>query len=361
MKVVSVHNVNLALPRMMRMLRSEAITRESRAGPVLEMPCPVTTVYMKPTQRVLFAAERDANPFFHLFESLWMLEGRNDIAFPAYYNRRMMDYSDDGLIQHGAYGHRWRNHFDKDQILCAINLLKNKPKSRRAVIQMYDPRTDVDISETMKDVPCNLTIALLLDDTGMNTRLDMTVFCRSNDAIWGAAGANAVHFSILQEYIAEKLGVRVGLLYQISNNLHAYKNIYDELNGKGLLNRTTKDPYMMDETLVADLIVSDADAFDDELTDFLHCVERSEDFGSRDGWKNKFFPDVAVPMAQAFKVFREWDKSTRKYEEMLSLLCDNLWIEPYKSDWLTAARLWTERRLNAYLDSQLEGMEEAES
>jgi hypothetical protein len=47
----------------------------SRAGDVLVAPHPVMSVTSIPTERVLFDPARDANPFFHLFESLWMLAG----------------------------------------------------------------------------------------------------------------------------------------------------------------------------------------------------------------------------------------------------------------------------------------------
>jgi hypothetical protein len=55
----------------------------------------------------------------------------------------------------------------------------------------------------------------------------MTVTCRSNDAIWGAHGANAVHFSVLQEYVAAAVGVLVGPMVQLSNNYHIYADRED--------------------------------------------------------------------------------------------------------------------------------------
>ena len=51
----------------------EATRHESRNGPVLVIEEPVTVCYENPNERVLFNTRRDANPFFHLFESLWML------------------------------------------------------------------------------------------------------------------------------------------------------------------------------------------------------------------------------------------------------------------------------------------------
>ena len=49
-------------------------TETSQRGSVLVMDCPVTTVYGRPNYRVLFNERRDANPFFHLVESVWMLQ-----------------------------------------------------------------------------------------------------------------------------------------------------------------------------------------------------------------------------------------------------------------------------------------------
>jgi hypothetical protein len=40
--------------------------------------------------------------------------------------------------------------------------------------------------------------------------------------VWGAYGANAVHFSVLQEFIAAAVGVPVGFYWQVANNFHAY-------------------------------------------------------------------------------------------------------------------------------------------
>src|SRR5271154_5758040 len=44
------------------------------------------TEYEKPDERVLFSQTRDANPFFHFFESLWILAGREDVEFLAQFN-----------------------------------------------------------------------------------------------------------------------------------------------------------------------------------------------------------------------------------------------------------------------------------
>lgn len=107
MHVLHVRNVNAALQRGVHLIFNEGVRRDSRNGPVKVIPEPVTTVYRKPLERVLFAAERDANPFFHFFEALWMLAGRSDVHFPARFAGNIVNYSDDGDTLHGAYGRRW--------------------------------------------------------------------------------------------------------------------------------------------------------------------------------------------------------------------------------------------------------------
>ena len=66
--------------------------------------------------------------------------------------------------------------------------------------------------------PCNTQIYFW----SRNGKLNMTVANRSNDMIWGAYGANAVHMSFLQEYVASMCGVKCGIYTQFTHNLHAY-------------------------------------------------------------------------------------------------------------------------------------------
>ena len=238
MHTIHARNVNDAFVSGMKLLYEEGTPRRSRAGDVLEYPTCVATVYEKPWERVLFNPVRDANPFFHLMESLWMLRGQRDVQSMVRYNKRMDEYSDDGEVFHGAYGYRWRNHFSQDyrlldQINIIIRRLKKDPIDRRCVLQMWDAAYDLNVNKV--DIPCNTHVYFKLrDELGHSPKyihyfpeLHMTVCCRSNDIIWGAYGANAVHFSMLQQYIADSLGVAMGPYVQISDSFHAYKNVFD--------------------------------------------------------------------------------------------------------------------------------------
>lgn len=142
------------------------VRKSSRNGPVLMIDEPVIITYRSPTRRVLFNAARDASPFLHLYESLYHLAGRNDVAPLAYYTPRFKDYSDDGETLNDAYGYRWRGqdytHRENippcpeyphgletgearrlDQLDLIVEHLRANPESRRAVLQMWNTTDDL--------------------------------------------------------------------------------------------------------------------------------------------------------------------------------------------------------------------------
>ena len=213
---ITVRNVNEALPTGLQYLRDHGVPAESRGMRTIRAPGPVMTVYQRPTERVLFNSVRDANPFFHLFEAMWILSGSRTVGLPKAFLNSIDRFSDNGATFHGAYGFRLRKHFGFDQIDRAIGTLRKTPDSRQVVLSIWDPASD--LGAATKDVPCNDMVMLDLVDNALN----MMVCNRSNDVIWGAYGANAVQFSVLQEYIAIALGAKVGTYTQLSYNYHAY-------------------------------------------------------------------------------------------------------------------------------------------
>ena len=178
MRIIKTRNVQDALPKGLDLLYGEHYKQDSRNGTVYKAKSPVCTVYDNPEERVMFWTERDANPFFHFMESLWMLEGRNDLAYVKRYNKRMEEYSDDGETLWGAYGYRWIKHFGKNQLDLIVSELRSNPNSRRCVLQMWD--ASQDLGRDCKDVPCNTAIYFKVREG----KLNMTVSNRSNDVIW---------------------------------------------------------------------------------------------------------------------------------------------------------------------------------
>lgn len=320
MLTIHATNVNDALPRGIDFLTRFGTVRDSRNGPVLLAPAPVTTVYYFPKERVLFSPQRDANPFFHLIESIWMLAGADDVETVARYVNRMRTFSDDGVTLWGAYGNRWRNHFEIDQLLWAIKRLKADPNDRRVVIQMWDARYDIDkADEGGKDVPCNTHIYVWVTHYGS---LSLTVCCRSNDAIWGAYGANAVHFSFLQEFLAEAIGLPVGPLYQISNNFHAYLDIIQKYN----IPLAGKILYPSPVPL----------SIDNPATFLAECSPTLTLPGFLP--QNSFLREVVLPAIRAHKAYRERDFKCALY--FASLI--------NAPDWQQACTEWLQRREEAW-------------
>lgn len=299
----------------------------TRNGEALEFTTPVCTTYTRPRERVLFYPERDANPFFHLMEALWMLDGRNDVKWIKQFNSRMETFSDDGDTFHAAYGFRWREHFGFDQIKVAITRLQMFENDRRTVISMWDPITDCVEQNDGLDYPCNTQIFFNI----RNEDLNMTVINRSNDMIWGAYGANAVHMSVLQEYIAGYIGCGVGKYYTFTNNLHAYTDTLKTIKNI----QPDYDPYLTlgDNGLhyTPLPLVDDAYSFLDEVALF----NRTPITWNPQDYNNSFLSNTA------YFVRKAWDFYKRKNYERATETA--LKIEA--KDWKKACVEWLGRHI----------------
>ena len=332
MIVFEVRNVHEVYPIAHRYLVERCLREDSRNGPVFVSPQPVATVYARPYERVVLWSARDANPFFHLFESLWMLGGRNDVTPLLKYVKRMRDFSDDGKILHDAYGFRWRNWFGIDQLELAISNLSQSMRDRRTVIQMWD--APADLGGKGKALPCNLVATFQFDHAG---RLSMVVFCRSNDIVWGAYGANAVHFSFLQEYIAARLFVPVGTYTQVSVNWHAYENTLNQLAVNDAYQPLEQNPYerMSPLRLHGGVLRG---SWENQLAEFFEA-ER-EGFPSSVVPKEPFWA-VVYTVLKAHAEWKRYDYPD-KTAVAKSILSSVNYISNY--DWVIAAKEWFERR-----------------
>lgn len=382
---IKTRNVHDALPRVLDALSGAGVRSESRNGPVIRFQEPVIIEYERPLERVMFWPERDANPFFHLVESLWMLAGRNDVASMKWFASNMGNFSDDGLSFHGAYGNRWRGHFSMDQLNDIVRVLKSNPEDRRCVLQMWDAESD--LAADGKDFPCNVMATFeVVKGVAVDT-LNMSVFNRSNDIVWGALGANAVHFSVLQEYMAAAIGVRVGRYYQISSNLHAYEDTLAQVESLAgaVSNPSSSNPYHLlrsdSEKYTMVPLVEHSDSFDTELgwfwdyfDDYLEesysvKLERSaldtnlvfpvthEGLTAAESatkeLDNEFFGKVAVPMVEAYAVYKTL-RGEMRYIDALGKM------EDVEDDaWRIAGSDWLNRRLEKFRRAKDDGVQHA--
>jgi len=325
---LNVRNVNEAFSRVFEELKTLDLEPEkTRNGPAVVFPGIVTTVYDRPDERVLFHAGRDANPIFHLMESIWMLAGRRDVAFLTQFNKRMSDFSDDGDTFNAAYGYRWRKHFGYDQLVQVIKVLIRDPKTRQAVVQIWDEQ---DLHLNTKDKACNTQV--IFDTRG--GALNMTVFNRSNDIWWGAYGANAVHFSFMQEFVASAIMFPLGKYRQVSNNFHLYTELYDAAR------HIATPPVQETYDLYVSGTVEPRRIMDN--SDHVLFLEDCETFCA-DPFKDRryyhsFFHSVARPMAMVSRVRKEKQSDGREYARSIAA-----------SDWSRAVLDWINRRENKKL------------
>lgn len=366
MRTIYATNVNDAYRKGLALMADCGDLVASRNGDVRRVPTPVCTRYAKPTERVLFDGQRHANPFFHLFEGLWMLAGREDVALPMQFIPSFEQFSDDGMTLHGAYGYRWRYHFGKyedqetgigthtrwigiDQLETAIRLLKDNPNDRRVVIGMWDPAADLDVRS--KDIPCNDLIKCGV----VRGRLDIQVYCRSNDIVYGAYGANAVHMSMLHEYLAAMTGIPIGYYYQISGDYHAYEDTpykWDDYWPLKVVDAMYQCPYGSNEgepvvqnPVTVHPLVSNPQTFDSELTAVMMMVaNKTFDIGPTSQFKNTFFADVAQPMYQAHRMIQQ--KHVGAAHTASLLLKNTRMPDGTRNDWITAAGEWCARTIH---------------
>lgn len=175
----------------------------------------------RPYERYLFVPKRYNDVFAQFAETMWMLAGRNDIAWLKRYLPRAPDFSDDGDTWHGAYGPRLRAWGGSiDQLDEVRRLLAKDHASRRAVMTLFDPA--FDYADT-RDIPCNNWLSWI----ARKGKLHLSVAIRSNDAMWGFSGVNAFEWSVLQELMSYWLGLENGTATYFATSFHLYENHFD--------------------------------------------------------------------------------------------------------------------------------------
>ena len=200
--------------------RSDGIcSQESRDGPTKEILHAAISIE-DPRQRWVVSRKPPINVAFALAEIVWIMNGRRDLKFLKFWNRGLPRFVGPGPKLHGAYGHRLRIHLGLDQLKRAYEVLRQKPDTRQAVLQIWDSSIDLprsDGSPVDQDIPCNILSLLKVRDR----KLEWTQIIRSNDVFLGVP-YNFVQFTCLQEIIAGWLGIECGSYNQISDSLHLY-------------------------------------------------------------------------------------------------------------------------------------------
>lgn len=297
----------------LQMLKNKGKLHDTRNGKALSIEHPIIFGLSNPLKRVVFSPARKANPYFHVMETVWMFSGTKKVGWLYEFNKNIASYAENDDTINGAYGHRWRSHFDMDQLNWAMYRLKKDPTTRQVVVAMYDPQADY--MERLKDRPCNTHLYFRVVDD----KLDMTVCNRSNDVVWGMCGANIVHMTYLQELVAAGARIPVGRYYVMTNNLHIYEphfNLLEEvLPPKNNYQKLYPYPLLQENEHYQELM--------------LDCEDFNRDPGEgpyRTKWMNR----VVLPMYEHYVCRLNGDKQTYDI------------FENEATDWRLAEVLWRE-------------------
>jgi thymidylate synthase len=172
----------------------------------------VRIILTNPLHR-LSRSESRGKLFSCLGEFLWYLSGSNQLDQIEYYIPQYKKSSNDQITLRGAYGPRLVSQIDS-----IVTLLRKKPATRQAVIQLFDK---ADLVDDNKDVPCTCSLQFFQ----RNRKLHLVSYLRSNDAVIGLPH-DVFCFTLLQELVARKINVDLGSYWHVAGSMHIYKKYY---------------------------------------------------------------------------------------------------------------------------------------
>lgn len=180
-------------------------------GPARELH-PVALTLTDPRAR-LSRTETRGRIFSALGETCWYLSRAADPEFIGYYLSYYRTI-DPRATAWGGYGARLFDAAGFDQVGYVVDKLRTSPDSRQAVVQIFDHE---DVAAAHGDVPCTCIIQYLVRDG----QLDSIAYLRSNDVHRGLPH-DLFSFTMLQELIAQSVGVGLGTHTHVVGSFHLY-------------------------------------------------------------------------------------------------------------------------------------------
>ena len=172
---------------------------------------------LNPLANTITNKERKWNLEYARAEWQWYLSGdRNITRLGKIYGKippiwiKMAD--DEGNVN-SNYGHQWQR---KRQLDAVVRKLKMDKDTRQACVSIYDGK---EMYKYDNDTPCTYAVQFTI----VNNKLDMCVTMRSND-LWYGFCNDQYQFSMLQQLVASRLDIPVGVYYHFAHNMHLYNN-----------------------------------------------------------------------------------------------------------------------------------------
>lgn len=340
--------------RVLNQVHAEGAYVAPRGLPTFEM-LNTSLLLRNPLDRVVPDEARCLNLAFCFAEFASLLFGIDDIGLFTRYIKDFGQFSADGAHLDGAYGRRmhppkgtWYSAPESDDDLGlaeqeynhvggwdgvdeVVRKLTEDPLTRRAVLAIYD-REDL-VGGGGNSTPCVLTAQFL----ARGGELHAVTNWRANDLVKGVCN-DIVTFTLLQELIARRLGLRLGSYVVNAASLHLYES---DLPLVARMEATpARWPFLM-----APMPRLEAG----DLTMFRHlaidCIDDDAKFFDHEGpWSSPEARAYVVDMAAAMKAFlaRHGDPEAcvRAYE-----LIGDRTIKHVTRHWLKRARIVSRRHL----------------
>ena len=181
-----------------------------------QTPCPDYNTTQKELSLTIYVAEPLTEPMI----SKLFIGGSKELE---QYRQEMLDGILDFEIEKGNWAYTYHSRM-VEQIPFILRELKRNPSSRRAVIDIRDWRHDS--MEGNENPACLQHIQYFIRED----KLCCKVLFRSNDAC-KATYMNAFALIMLQQRLAENLGVQMGSYSHRANSFHCYEKDFPMLNG----------------------------------------------------------------------------------------------------------------------------------
>lgn len=185
----------------------------TRMGPFHEIVNLNLTIQDPRNRLAVFTDDWEGFESYLAAQWVWYATGQQDTWIKRFHPSAWERVSNESKDVNSNYGqYVWK----EGQFKHCLNLLKEDPSSRRAVIMLN--RKEVALSQT-KDHICTTSLQFLV----RNDHLHMITTMRSNELNFGFR-TDVFFFTLLQEIMATELGCQLGEYYHNVGSFHAAKD-----------------------------------------------------------------------------------------------------------------------------------------
>lgn len=179
----------------------------------------VSFTLTNPLQSIVYSNLRAVSPEYSAAELIWYLKAENTIDFIGKYASMWKRLTDDGTTVNSAYGYLLAHKYGFNQLDYVINMLKDNPYDRRAVLHFKFP-----FDHPSKDVPCTVSMQF----TTYQGKLNGHVYMRSND-LWFGTPYDVMYFNMLLQLVSKKTEIPLGEYTHTVGDFHIYeRHIHDK-------------------------------------------------------------------------------------------------------------------------------------